>query len=79
MKSFGETIFEARMEQGWIPDLGKSVLIGHADDPEDCNRNGKHTEMQIFAEQIDMIDLDTAQTDSDSGCCNLSEQLDPCI
>ena len=24
----------ARMEQGWIPDLGKSVLIGHADDPE---------------------------------------------
>ena len=24
----------ARMEQGWMPDLGKSVLIGHADDPE---------------------------------------------
>ena len=24
----------ARMEQGWIPALGKSVLIGHADDPE---------------------------------------------
>lgn len=24
----------ARMEQGWKPELGKSILIGHADDPE---------------------------------------------
>lgn len=24
----------SRMEQGWIPALGKSVLIGHADDPD---------------------------------------------
>lgn len=24
----------ARMEQGWTPELGKLVLIGHADDPE---------------------------------------------
>ena len=22
------------MEQGWKPELGKSILIGHADDPE---------------------------------------------
>ena len=24
----------SRLEQGWIPALGKSVLIGHADDPD---------------------------------------------
>lgn len=24
----------ARLEQGWTPELGKTVLIGHADDPE---------------------------------------------
>lgn len=46
-----------RMEQGWLPSLGKSVWIGHADDSEAASLLGKKVKERFPEAEVEITDI----------------------
>ena len=46
-----------RMEQGWMPEMGKSVLIGHGDCPEDARKLHQAVSMRFPEAEIYVADI----------------------
>lgn len=47
----------AHMEQGWLPELGKSVLIAHADDPDGAAMLKAGIEERFSAAEVQITDI----------------------